>query len=159
MDRITVNPYVYDVRVGDISFEGCVSKTKQSFSNDCDINKIMAKAIKTGMLVDSVGISSRQAIFADVADIGDYRVVMDKIVKANEAFEQLSAEIKNRFNNDPALLVDFMKDSGNLEEACKLGLLPMKIWQDKVAADLAAKAAVDASAKDAAGSAAGTPAK
>ena len=105
MDRITVNPYVFEGRVGDISFEGCVSKTKQSFSNDCDINKIMAKAIKTGMLADSVGISSRQAIFADVADIGDYRVVMDKIVKANEAFEQLSADVKNRFNNDPALLV------------------------------------------------------
>lgn len=159
MDRIKVNPYVYDVRVGDISFEGCVSKTKQSFSNDCDINKIMAKAIKTGMLVDSVGISSRQAVFADVADIGDYRLVMDKIAKANEAFEQLSAEVKNRFGNDPAALVAFMQDENNLEEACKIGLLPMKIWEDKVAADLAAKAAVEGAAKDAAGSAAGTPAK
>lgn len=159
MDRIKVNPYVYEVRVGDISFEGCISKTKQSFSNECDINKIMTKVLKTGMLADSVGISSRQAIFADVADIGDYRLVMDKIAKANQAFDSLSAEVKNRFNNDPALLVEFMKDSGNLEEACKLGLLPMKIWEDKVAADTAASAAAEAAARAAAGSAAGTPAK
>ena len=53
MDRIKDNPYVYEDRHGDISFEGCVSRTKQSFSNDCDINKIMAKAIKTGIFADS----------------------------------------------------------------------------------------------------------
>lgn len=158
MDRIKVNPYVYEERCGDISFEGCISKTKQSFSTECDINKIMAKAIKTGMLVDSVGMASRQAVFADVADIGDYRVVMDKIAKANQAFDSLSAEVKNRFNNDPALLVAFMQDESNLEEACKIGLLPMKIWEDKVAAD-AASAAGETVAKDAAGTAAGTPAK
>lgn len=141
MNRLKVSPYEFEDRKGDLSFVGCVSKTKASFASETDINKIMARALKTGMLSDINGINSRAAVFCDVYDIGDYRSVMDKITKANAAFEAMSAEVKNRFANDPARLVEFMKDPVNLEEACKLGLLPMSLWDKKVADEKAAKEA------------------
>lgn len=146
MKRIADNPYVFPERVGDISFVKGSSKTKQSFTNECDINKIMAKANKTGMLVDVGAINSRMAVFADVSSIGDYREVVTKIAAANAAFENLPGEVKQRFGNDPAALLLFLQDENNLAEAVTLGLVDKKVLQDKVAADEAAKAAAAAAA-------------
>ena len=71
MNRLKVSPYEFEDRKGDLSFVGCVSKTKASFASETDINKIMARALKTGMLSDINGINSRAALAFVILSITD----------------------------------------------------------------------------------------
>lgn len=96
-------------------------RTKQSDGKDVDINTIIKRYTKTGLL-DSV--REDPAIYADVSQFGDYRSMVDKITLAKNLFMGLPSDIRTRFSNDPALFVSFMGDEKNRDEAVKLGLLP-----------------------------------
>lgn len=96
------------------------SLTKQSESEDCDINVIMARFEKTGLLTHSNDASPRYGDFADVVDYDEsLRVVME----ADEAFSSLPARVRARFENDPSQLIDFVRDPANKQEAINLGLI------------------------------------
>ncbi len=97
------------------------SMTKQSFGKQCDINAIVSRYEKTGMLDH---VRKNPGVFVDVSNVGDYQQMTAKIRFAQEAFEQLPSALKERFQNDPAKLVEFMSDDANREEAVKLGMLP-----------------------------------
>lgn len=99
------------------------SRTKQSFAKEADINNIMKRASKTGVLIDPAFVSNRRPYFGDFSDV-DFRVNVDRISQVNQAFMCLPAEVRSRFANDPGLLLDFVADSKNADEARKLGLLP-----------------------------------
>jgi len=96
-----------------------VSVTEQSHENACDINKIIARAEKTGLMPVSLDRGS----FGDFSNI-DYEVMQVKIARANQAFMSLPVSIRNRFRNDVGELLAFVDDPVNLEEAVKLKLLP-----------------------------------
>ncbi len=96
--------------------------TKQSFKDECDINNIMKKYRKTGQL-DPASMNQRQEIFADVSEFGDFQEMQNKIQKAEEAFSTLSSELRARFQNDPAQLLEFVSDRSNLDEARELGII------------------------------------
>lgn len=96
--------------------------TKQSFKNECDINRIMAKYLKTGVMSDAA-LNQRNAIFADVSEIGDFQQNQQVIQEADKAFNTLPPEIRNRFHNSPAQLLDFCSNPENREEAIELGII------------------------------------
>ena len=52
------------------------------------------------------------------------------ILNAEAMFEELPLEIKKRFDNDPAKLVEFCNDPKNLEEAIEIGLAPASLKPD-----------------------------
>ncbi len=106
-----------------IDFTHAKRLTKQSFKNDADINTIMKKYVKTGMLSPE-GLANRQAVFADVSEIGDFQQCQNRVLAAKAAFMTLSPEIRTRFNNNPGELLDFCADADNLEEAIDLGIIP-----------------------------------
>ncbi len=101
----------------------CVSRTKQSFTEDADINNVLRKYMKTGVLSTGL-VSQRHGAFADVSSGDDYRDILDKVRLADQAFEGLDSEVRSRFDNDVSKLLDFLTDPANCEEAVKLGLLP-----------------------------------
>ena len=43
-------------------------------------------------------------------------------MQAQQSFESLPSELRGRFENDPAKLIDFLSDERNNAEAVKLGL-------------------------------------
>ena len=43
-------------------------------------------------------------------------------MQAQQSFDSIPSEIRDRFNNDPKLLIDFLSKEENMEEAVKLGL-------------------------------------
>ena len=49
----------------------------------------------------------------------------DMVLAADDAFMALPANVRERFNNDPAELVDFISDVANRSEAIDLGLIPL----------------------------------
>ena len=51
---------------------------------------------------------------------------MNAVLAAQDEFMELPAQLRARFNNDPALLIDFLEKEENREEAIKLGLVASK---------------------------------
>lgn len=98
-------------------------RTRQSFAKDADINNIMRKYNKTGILGDP-SAPKKPMYFGDFSNVGDFQEHLDMVMDAQDRFDHLSADIRNKFANDPAKLIDFCNDKANYDEAVKLGLLP-----------------------------------
>lgn len=103
------------------------SQTLQSFKNDADINCIIARFENTGVLVDPTVPVSRTPQFGDYSDMPTYQEAQNVIVAANNAFNDLSAKIRERFGNDPAAYFDFVQSlkegSDDYAEAIRLGII------------------------------------
>lgn len=103
------------------------SLTKQSFKEECDINNILKKynrALGIEFLDQYSGYISGK--FEDVSAGVDYRTALHQLSEAEAAFEAMPSKLRARFDNDPAMLLDFLGNSANREEAIDLGLLPKK---------------------------------
>lgn len=95
------------------------SRAKQSFAAECDINTIMKKYNKTG-LIDHV--NKYQGNYGELPDEVDYHANLNAVMAAKEAFASLTAEIRLRFGNDPAQFLAFVDDPENIDEMIALGL-------------------------------------
>ncbi len=95
------------------------SLTKQAFKDQVDINKIVAKYQKTGMVNH---LNQREPFYGDVSDIRTYQESLDVVNKAEELFMGMTADVRAKFHNDPAEMVEFLADEKNSDEAVKLGL-------------------------------------
>ena len=113
-----------------LSFKGTRSRTKQSFAKEADINNIMAQYVKTGLMPQGHVKPS----YGDFSSGDDFRSVMDRILIAEAEFGRLPSDIRKRFLNDPAELLNFLSDPNNEEEAITLGLIPGKADADSPAA-------------------------
>lgn len=121
-ERFLRTPYNYDMSAaGDESALHCTdeSMAKQSFAEECDINTIVRRFGITGELPTNI----RMPTYGDFTGVHDFKTAMDAIATANESFDALPAEVRARFNNDPAAFVDFCSDTRNRDEAKKLGLI------------------------------------
>lgn len=97
------------------------SLTKQSFKDDCDINKIVKRYQKTGVIEH---VSRKRPRFGDAPAAGEDLLSAYLLVEEAEAmFSALPADIRRRFENDPAALLKFMDDPNNQAEAEELGLV------------------------------------
>lgn len=103
------------------------SQTLQSFKDDADINCIIARFENTGVLVDPTVPVSRTPQYGDYSDMPTYQEAQNVIVAANNAFNDLSAKIRERFGNDPAAYFDFVQSlkegSDDYAEAIRLGII------------------------------------
>lgn len=103
------------------------SQTLQSFKDDADINCIIARFENTGVLVDPTVPVSRTPQFGDYSDMPSYQEAQNVIVAANNAFNDLSAKVRERFGNDPAAYFDFVQSlkegSDDYVEAVRLGII------------------------------------
>lgn len=141
-----------------VSFSGTdkrvLSRAKQSFSKDADINNIMGRYRRTGVLVDPTTVNVyRRPNYGDFSDLVDLPVLLDRIREADRSFMVLPASVRERFDNDVSKLLDFVSDDKNVEEAVKLELLPDTtpayvaiVKAKEEAAKAGAKAAATASA-------------
>lgn len=99
---------------------GSDSRTKQSFKAECDINTIMARYRATGVLPDMA--LAAQGRFLDVTNF-DYQDAMNTVAGAQSLFNELPAEMRHRFKNDPGEFLAFTSDEKNREEMAQMGLL------------------------------------
>jgi phage internal scaffolding protein len=95
------------------------SLAQQHFKEECDINTILQKFNITGLLPEAP-LSPR---YGDFTGIGDYHTALNRVIAAQDEFEALPAQIRARFGNDPAQLIEFMENSENRPEAEELGLV------------------------------------
>jgi len=110
------------------------SMTNQADMDAADVNKIMARYEKTGVLVDASG-NERQPMYGDFTEIKDYYTSKCAIANVERAFLTLPASVRNRFENNPQLLIDFLEDPKNDTEAVKLGLKDREVLLTALADD------------------------
>jgi len=95
------------------------SLTKQSFTEEADINTIVRRFNLTGQLPENI----RQPVYADFENAFDFHSAMNAIRAAQESFDAMPADLRARFHNDPGEFVDFVNDNDNRAEAEKMGLV------------------------------------
>lgn len=98
------------------------SMTKQSFKDECDINRIIKQFSATGM---ATHISERAAkgAYVDLPDSVDFQEALHTVAAAEAAFMSLPSKIRDRFVNDPEQFLAFLHNPSNEAEARELGLL------------------------------------
>ncbi|AXH78129.1 MAG: internal scaffolding protein [Microviridae sp.] len=106
-------------KLGGLDCSNDQGRTVQSAKDECDLNAIMKKYIKTGELPPGIGIGR----FGDFSDVTDYLEAQNTLIQARQQFDSLPSGVRERFRNDPAALLAFVNDRKNLDEARTLGLL------------------------------------
>lgn len=94
-------------------------RTKQEFKDECDINVLMKRYERTGVLPTArIGNPS----YVDAADLPDYMGALQLVRDAHESFEALPARVRASFDNDPARFVEFASDPANKDQMREWGL-------------------------------------
>lgn len=96
------------------------TRTQQHFAEETDINTIVERFKITGQLPENV----RMPTYADFDEIYNFQDAMNAIRLAEESFAAMPANVRRRFNNDPAQFLEFCYDDNNREEAIRMGLVP-----------------------------------
>lgn len=102
-----------------LDFAGEVSRTKQEFRAECDINTIMSKYVDKGIAPVSVGVGK----YGDFSGASDFLDAQLTIKAAEEQFAALPAKVRDRFKNEPMAFLEFVSNKDNYNEARELGLL------------------------------------
>jgi len=95
-----------------------ISLTKQSFKDECNINKIMAKFQKAGAISHYAKHAPK---YGDTTSI-ELQDALNIIADADSMFEELPSTIRKKFENNPGKFLDFVQNPDNNEEMQKLGL-------------------------------------
>ncbi len=92
-------------------------RTRQSFKDECDINKLMAKYQKTG----AISHFSRHAPRYDFCEGVEFHDAMNIVTEGDRMFAALPSDLRQRFV-EPGAFLDFVQDEANAEEMIELGL-------------------------------------
>lgn len=84
---------------------GTESLTQQQFAEEADVNTI----VRRFGLMPIPGAMGVEGVYGDFSGITDYDSAVDAIRKAEEGFMSLPAELRAKFQNDPGLLLEFMR--------------------------------------------------
>lgn len=95
------------------------SLAQQSFKDDADINVLLERFKVTGVMPQGVRVPT----YGDFSGVQDYRSAMEAIRRAENAFMDMPAHVRSRFQNDPQKFMEFFSDPKNRDEAVKLGLV------------------------------------
>jgi phage internal scaffolding protein len=95
---------------------GSESMTKQSMKEECDINNILRQYQMTGVLSH---VNEAQPQYADLPEPLEYQEALHKVQEAEAAFYRLPKEVRDRYGNDPAGLLQALAnpaEAGFLQE-------------------------------------------
>lgn len=95
------------------------SLTRQEFAEDCDINILMSRYEKTGV-INHFNNSTPQ--YLDITDLPDLQGSLTILADAKTAFMRLPAVTRREFDNDPVKFVEFAGDAKNLDKLREWGL-------------------------------------
>lgn len=99
------------------------SMAQQHFKDECDVNNILRKYESTGLVTH---VANGTPSYGDFSSVLEFQQAQNILIEAQDAFEALPASLRKRFDNDPAVMLEFIENPDNREEAEKLGLVAKK---------------------------------
>jgi len=94
-------------------------RTQQHFAREVDINNILAKYRKTGTIDH---INQTKLRFGDFRDLADFCGDMDKITKAQQAFDHLPSSLRKEFGNSPSDFFAYIGKEENFDKCVQMGI-------------------------------------
>lgn len=88
----------------------------QSEKDACDVNKIVERALRTGIMP----VSTAQALYADVSNAVDYQSAVEMTLRAQEQFDALPVKTRNQFDNDVGKFLAFAEKAENKDAVIEL---------------------------------------
>lgn len=114
-----------DKRKYQIHFKG-PGRTRQDQKDSCDINLIMKKYTKQGVIPR---INPKTPVYDDFSTALSYHESLERIRRADDLFYELPAELRAACDNDPALLIPYVEDGEHIDELVELGVTkPPEGW-------------------------------
>lgn len=102
------------------------SRTKQAMRDECDVNVIIARHAKTGLITH---LNRMEASYGNVVGM-DFATAANIVADARSMFEALPSKVRKRFRNDPANFLDFVSNPANGSELVEMGLATKREVQD-----------------------------
>ena len=102
-----------------IKFDQNDGRTQQHQKDECDINLIIKRHTPEQIALMA---TQNEGQYGDATSI-DYHAAQNIIANANTMFNDLPSEIRNQFDNDPALFLDFTSNEENYAEMRKMGIM------------------------------------
>lgn len=100
-----------------------VHLTKQSDKDFTDVNHIIARYKKTG-LIDHVARGVAQ--YGDFTSVNEYQESLNRVIRANDSFMALPAAVRAKFDNDAGLFFEYVTNPANHAELVQMGLANAK---------------------------------
>lgn len=110
-----------DRRRVQIDFSDEQSLTEQHHKESCDINSILGRAQRTGVIEH---VRASQGYYGTAPTGDDFQRHQNVVAKALSMFETVPSHIRREFDNDPAKYLDFMSQNKNYDAIEALGLDP-----------------------------------
>lgn len=107
--------------------------TEQHHAKSCDINTILARAIKNNGMINHV--NQMKGDYSGLANSMDYHDAVNAVMNAESSFALLPAEIRSNFQNDPSQFLDFVDNPDNFQEMRDMGLITPSILADNPSLD------------------------
>lgn len=98
---------------------GVLSRTKQSFKDDCDINLIVKRHAQRGMWDH---LAPHTPTYGDFTGATDLQDAIFKVDEANRDFMTLPAVLRAAVNNDPVQLLEALASEEATNDLIELGL-------------------------------------
>ena len=95
------------------------SLTRQEFAEECDINVLMEKYEKQGIISH---INPREPQYLDLVGLPDLQTAHHIIQAATAEFMALPAKVRAQFENDPMQFVKFAENPENIDQMRAWGL-------------------------------------
>lgn len=95
------------------------SMTRQSMTDECNINFIIDKFQKTGVITHEKEYKGDYGEFENM----DFHEAMNIVADANSMFETVPSSIRKEFDNDPGKFLAFVQDDKNRDRMHEMGLL------------------------------------
>lgn len=89
------------------------------FIAECDVNNIVAKYKRDGVIHHVTKARERFGDFSQYAGLAD---TYAPVLQANSAFELLPAELRSKFDNSVEGFLRFIDDPDNFQECVSLGI-------------------------------------
>lgn len=97
-----------------------LSKTQQNFKAECDINNILKKYRKTGLLEH---VNQYAGKYEDLSNPTDYQTALNIVIDAQASFDSLPSDIRRKFDNNPGKFLEFANNPDNITAMEDLGLI------------------------------------
>jgi len=94
------------------------SMTKQSLKDDADVNKIIKRYNKTGVLPN---MNKLEAVYGEITS-QDLQDAINKVDASYEAFAEVPAPIRALFNNNAGDFIDYATNPQNIKQMTNWGL-------------------------------------
>lgn len=92
--------------------------TEQHHADTCDINKILAQFMETGILPTT---TNKDPQYGDVSE-HNFQEVQNQLANAKTLFEELPDLVKAQFDNKPFKFLHFAEDPKNMDALVEMGL-------------------------------------